>query len=154
MGMLHEIKGKESYITEKSQSLLYSPSLLFYPGCSPQPPFPLHILYWLKYISCIPSTTIPVYYKVYSFHYYTCCCPYFFCISLCFFCWIIWSCTYNSEFRLKRFILILQCKPSSYMFNSHTKLTILNPHIIIGIGNHKILSALWNKWARVNFFKE
>ena len=40
------------------------------------------------------------------------------------------------------------------MFKSQTKLTTPNAHIIISIGNHTILGAIWDKWARVNFFKE
>ena len=40
------------------------------------------------------------------------------------------------------------------MFKSQTKLTTPNAHIIISTGNHMILGAIWDKWARVNFFKE
>ena len=77
------------------------------------------------------NTSIADRHVVSSFYNCTCCCTNFVCISLCLFCWNISNCTCNNEFRLKRLILILQCKPSGYMFKSFTKLSTSNAHIIV-----------------------
>ena len=95
MGMLHKIRGK-SLISLKSPSPF--PLVLpcyFIQDILPNPPSPFVFQSgW--------NTLIADRHMVCTFNSCICCCPNFFCISLCLFYWVIWSCTCNNEFRLKR----------------------------------------------------
>ena len=113
--MLHKIRPK-TLISLRSPS----PSPIVLPCCFIQDVLPNPLSPFIFHVGW--NTWIVDRYVVSFFYNCTCCCPNFFCISLCLFCWNKCSCTYNNEFRLKKkLILTLQCKPSSYMFKSHTQ---------------------------------